>query len=434
MKLKSYLRRALAGALCLMICAAGLGQTAFAVTAPSSISSFNPSEPCTLKLHYLHDGVAVKLYKVAEVNKDVQFTPTDEFKGIGIDFNSCETAEEWRELALNLKRRIASAAQGEYNPIQEGRTIADGKGGGVITFQKDKSGKNLTPGLYLVVTEKYVREEKDPGNRLVIQELVYEVDPYLVSVPTWTGTNTQNGRWTYTVEGEAGNKAKSDRRREIGYMAIKIWHRSDGTAFNNFYYNGTIKLTLSKNGQIMYGPEYERVLSRVTGWYCTWEGLDNLDDWDVVELSGPGNFSSYVRKSSENSYTFEVVNTQRPTTPTDPTEPVYPRPTEPVYPRPSEPVYPRPSEPVYPRPSSPVSTPPPDVELEDPNVPRGDASAPPTRTSPPEEIELDDPDVPLGDLPQTGQLWWPVPMLAVGGVFLLLIGFIRHRNGEFDDE
>lgn len=63
-------------------------------------------------------------------------------------------------------------------------------------------------------------------------------------------------------------------------------------------------------------------------------------------------------------------------------------------------------------------------------TPRPDATPRPSD----DEIELDDPDVPLGDLPQTGQLWWPVPLLAILGVFMLLVGIIRHRRGEYDDE
>lgn len=73
------------------------------------------------------------------------------------------------------------------------------------------------------------------------------------------------------------------------------------------------------------------------------------------------------------------------------------------------------------------------MDIDDPDVPLG----PPPGIDddpPPDEIELDDPDVPLGDLPQTGQLWWPVPFLAGGGLFLMLVGLIRRRGGEYDEE
>ena len=44
------------------------------------------------------------------------------------------------------------------------------------------------------------------------------------------------------------------------------------------------------------------------------------------------------------------------------------------------------------------------------------------------------PDKP--SLPQTGQLWWPVPVLFVVGVVLILLGVLRRRSGKKheDDE
>ena len=47
---------------------------------------------------------------------------------------------------------------------------------------------------------------------------------------------------------------------------------------------------------------------------------------------------------------------------------------------------------------------------------------------PPEEIELDDPDVPLGDLPQTGMLWWPVPVLTICGLVLFMLGWGEYQK------
>ena len=40
------------------------------------------------------------------------------------------------------------------------------------------------------------------------------------------------------------------------------------------------------------------------------------------------------------------------------------------------------------------------------------------------------PSKPGGKLPQTGLLWWPVPLLAGGGMALFLIGWLRRRRDE----
>lgn len=42
------------------------------------------------------------------------------------------------------------------------------------------------------------------------------------------------------------------------------------------------------------------------------------------------------------------------------------------------------------------------------------------------------PPPPPPELPQTGQLWWPVPCLVIAGMFLFLVGYIRSRGA--DDE
>ena len=56
---------------------------------------------------------------------------------------------------------------------------------------------------------------------------------------------------------------------------------------------------------------------------------------------------------------------------------------------------------------------------------RGGGSTPtPTTTTVPET----EPEVIPGMLPKTGMLWWPVPVLAVAGFFLLAAGFILERR------
>ena len=41
------------------------------------------------------------------------------------------------------------------------------------------------------------------------------------------------------------------------------------------------------------------------------------------------------------------------------------------------------------------------------------------------------PDSPSNsDLPQTGQLWWPVPVLLCAGALLVVVGLIRRRGSK----
>ena len=50
-------------------------------------------------------------------------------------------------------------------------------------------------------------------------------------------------------------------------------------------------------------------------------------------------------------------------------------------------------------------------------TPEPEASIPPTPTQPPEN-----------KVPQTGQLWWPVPLLAMAGILFLVIGMVLKRK------
>lgn len=44
------------------------------------------------------------------------------------------------------------------------------------------------------------------------------------------------------------------------------------------------------------------------------------------------------------------------------------------------------------------------------------------------ELDIPDVDVPLATLPQTGQLWWPVPVMVVAGAALVIFGLFSRRK------
>jgi len=107
-------------------------------------------------------------------------------------------------------------------------------------------------------------------------------------------------------------------------------------------------------------------------------------------------------------------------------------------------------DPPDPPPAVPPAVPPADPPA-DPNDPSGEKPDPPKPADPLYFSDGPDPSSPSGDseppgndgssggaggplLPNTGQLWWPVPVLALGGTFLIFLArAIRKRaddNGE----
>jgi hypothetical protein len=53
------------------------------------------------------------------------------------------------------------------------------------------------------------------------------------------------------------------------------------------------------------------------------------------------------------------------------------------------------------------------------------------KENPPEDPT--DPTDPSGpNLPQTGQLWWPVPVLTIAGMVLILLGWVRRKEQGYE--
>lgn len=134
----------------------------------------------------------------------------------------------------------------------------------------------------------------------------------------------------------------------------------------------------------------------------TWRISYNIEerevdaDWWVVEKDVPPHYQSYVIEKSENVfYVYNIYD--------EPIidEPVSPDPEPSVPSEPSEPSEPSvgPSEPAI-EPSEPTSEP----------------------VSEPEEAVRP-------TLPQTGQLWWPVPVLLAAGALLIVIAVVKSKWG-----
>lgn len=108
----------------------------------------------------------------------------------------------------------------------------------------------------------------------------------------------------------------------------------------------------------------------------------------------------------------------------EPSAPVSPEPSGPVSPEPSSPVNPEPSAPVSPEPSSPVSP-----EPSEPVSPEPESSASPSPSGQPAASPTPSPGANEG-LPQTGQLNWPIPLLALLGMLLAAAGCLLRRRHE----
>lgn len=124
------------------------------------------------------------------------------------------------------------------------------------------------------------------------------------------------------------------------------------------------------------GAVYDTVtLNAGNNWRHHWTGLDAKVQWQVVERETPG----YTVTAEETGITCVLTNT-------------------------------------------------PQDDIDDPDIPLDDK---PTED---DGTDIGDEDVPLDRLPQTGQLWWPVPIMTVAGLLLVILGVARRRRGAWDGE
>lgn len=129
-----------------------------------------------------------------------------------------------------------------------------------------------------------------------------------------------------------------------------------------------VTVQLLKNGAVADTV----VLSDANGWEYAWNGLDAGAVWQVVEYDVPDGYTVSIEREG---ITFVITNAY-----TD---------------------------------EAPEPTP----------APSAQPSMPPDATPSPSDTP--------GTLPQTGMLWWPVPLLICCGLLLILAGFlIRRKQGN----
>ena len=388
MKVNRKLRRFITGALSLLLCAGLLIPSAWAVRAPSSIEGFDSSKKCSLTVNYKDAGGAdsrprVSLYKVASVDENVTFLPAGEFAGdqnLKNDLADARRTGEWTVLVQSLQ---AAAESGNYAKVSGSPKQVDSAGKVQFT--------GLEPGLYLVTAENY---QVTTGSGGTTKTVFYTPSSYLICLPNWV-ESTSGGAWAYDIISNA--KVNVSEREKIQIHVFKVWNDQND---KKDIRPKSVTVALMRGGRIVDTQE----LSAANSWRYTWTDLDNSGSgqWSVTELNVPDGYRFKVTKTGTNlGWSFTVENyipTDKP--PRDPKDP--------------------PHEPEEP-----------DIPLEDPEVPKSDLPEDPPED---DEILIDDPDVPLSDLPQTGQLWWPVPFMAVAGMFLIVVGYGRRRRSEYEED
>ncbi len=257
--------------LCLMPC------TALAASTTNATEPIDTARECTLDFLYRCEGtavsdVAVRVYHVADVSADFQYTLTAPFEPTALTVNGIRSNGEWTVIRSTLEAYVLA------NNIPETLSaVSDAEGR--VWFE------NLKPGLYLALS----CASDDT-------ELPCVFEPSLVALP---GLGA-DGVWQYqvTVTPKYRIIPPIEPDGELQLKVLKLWKGDEGQGARP----SSVEAEIFRNGE-----SYRKIeLSQETDWAYSWTVPDDGAEWVVVERNVP---NGYVATVDKRDGAFVLTNT-----------------------------------------------------------------------------------------------------------------------------
>lgn len=377
-----------------MAVAVAVGLTVPAVYAASG---FNSIEKGSITVNIdkkvpQREGITVKVYKVASAevkngyvsyDKDALFQPDADWMG---DISLASTEDEWPARAKAFagyteKEGFTARSEAKEN---ENFWVKKTDSNGSVTIE------GLPRGLYLVTVES-VKSGRT----------TYSFTPALRCLPSlndnneWEADQVVNPKVGENTTGGGGGGDKT-----TSVTVLKVW-KDEGQESDR---PDSITVELLRDGRVYASQE----LNKSNNWRYTWNGLSTNSRWVINEVGAPSD--KYTVLTESEGTVFTVTNTH--TTDID---------------DPDTPLDPGPGPGGDPGTGGDI----PPTNIDDPDVPLDPGQTPGDNAT-----DIQDPATPTdaaSKLPQTGQLWWPVPILAVAGIAFFSIGWLRSRKDESEE-
>ena len=372
----------------------------FGVSASSEdnygLGTIDMNKDATLSVYYYFDshgdipeygkmaGVKAKAYRIATVSETGEFSliaPFDALEAEISDMNSISDQDKWNSIITDATKIVVE------NNIEPDYT-ATSESDGYAKFG------TVEKGLYLGINEP-----------LVIDEIQYKYWDFLSVVPGPNNLEKDQGEgwggiWDGTWSNAIYDVVAVPKREAIKlegdpeeFQVFKQWV-DDGASARpnaitvNIYRDGALAETVS--------------LSDENNWQYKWKS-EKGHNFTVEEVLDSGDYTSKISRE-ENK--FVIVNTKNPETPEKPEKPH----------KPGKPK--KPSNPGSPDNPETPDTPSDDTPGETPDILGAVRKA------------VEELPAVLGArrLPQTGQLWWPIPVLAILGIVLIFLGFRSEKK------
>lgn len=260
-----------------------------AASTSDAVEPIIPENECSLTVSYCYgetalSNVQVKLYRIAEVSADFQYTLSQNFEASGLILDGIQTAGEWNVVRSTLEAHILA-----YKIAPELISVTNEDG--------EASFRTLRTGMYLAIVS---RVEQDG--------FYYRFDSALIALP---GLG-QDGHWQYQVsvnaKGEALPPVDPDEKVEL--KVLKLWRGDEGRTDRP----KSIEVEIFRDGI----SHKTVILSEENHWAYSWSAMDDGSSWTVVERNVPQGYTVTVE---ERISTFVLTNTWTPTYPEDPVKP-----------------------------------------------------------------------------------------------------------------
>ena len=332
-----------------------------------------------------NEGKIVTIYKVAKAVVEngyiayKQDEPEDQlFKDSGVDLKSTKT--EWPARANTLANYASKS-----DLINTEKNAAAKENKNFWIKKTDSSGsvkvEGLSKGLYLAVVN---------GSRTYT--------PALVCLPNYYADKDQNIEgWqknvTLTPKNEPSGGGGGGKDTTTNIYVVKVW-KDEGNESDR---PDSVTVELLQDGK-----RYEtKTLNKSNDWRYEWKNLSANSKWVINEINVPDKYTVLTELEGK---VYTVTNTHT-TDIDDPDTPLDPGPG---------------GDPGTNGDIPPTNINDPDVPLDPGQTPGGSAT------------NIQDP-ANAAKLPQTGQLWWPVPILAAAGIAFFSIGWLRSRKDESEE-
>ena len=254
---------------------------ALAVSTTDAKEPISVDRECGLTIYYGYEGVGfpgqtVKLYKVADVSGDFQYTLTAPFASSGLAVNGVQTNGEWNVIRSTLEVKILA------DNIAPTKTVETDDSGQAVFTQ-------LTPGLYLASPVEVAQGD-----------LTCVFDSGLIALP---GLDA-DGLWQYQVAAAAKPQALPPigPDGENQWKVIKLWKGDDGRTDRP----QSVEVEIFRDG-----ISYQTVtLSEANNWSYSWTVQADDASWHVVERNVPAGYTMTVEQREA---TFVITNARQET-------------------------------------------------------------------------------------------------------------------------